>query len=256
VLSLALTSNLLHQQARFAERYGFLSLLGFVGIAAVLASTGWQRPRFRRGVTLAGVLLLVACAAISVSRARYYRDDRTFLEQWLRSDPRSGQAHLSLASHYELAGEPARAELHYREALEIGPRQRSAHRGLGALLLEQGDLDGAAFHLEQAVRFFPNFALAHFDLGRLHLERGELEAAREHLERAARLEPRVWRAHRLLGVVLLRLGQPEQALASLERARDLAPRNPIVRDDLAAALAALGREGGARERRRGPEEKD
>ena len=241
VLSVALTSNLLHQQAPFAERYGFLALLGFVALAAVLVSPGWERPRVRRAVTVVGAAALVACAGISAGRARFYRDDVTFLQQWLRSDPRAGQAHLSLGGHYDRAGDLETAALHYRKALEIGPRQRSAHGSLGALLIRQGDLDGAAFHLEQAVRFFPKFARAHFDLGRVYLERGQLEAAAEQLTIAARLEPRVTRAHRLLGGVLLRLERPEEALASFERARVGAPRSALVREGMAAALTALGR---------------
>jgi len=254
VLSVALTSNLLHQQAPFAERYGFLALLGFVGIAAVLGSSVWERPRWRRGVTVAGVAALAACGWISASRAQSYRDDRVFLEQWLRSDPGSGQAHLSLANHHDREGDAAAALLHYRRALEIGPRQRNVLHGLGALLLREGDLDGAAVQLERAVRLYPRFARVRFDLGRTYLARGELEAALAQLEEAVRLEPRVHRGHHQLGVVLLRLDRPEPARASLERALALAPRNPAVHRDMAAALEALGRadEAGAHRRLGGP----
>jgi Tfp pilus assembly protein PilF len=240
-LSVALTSNFLHQQAPFAERYGFLALLGFVGIAAVLASTVWERPAARRAATSIGVVIVVACAAVSASRFRFYVDDLTFLEQWLRTDPLAGQVHLSLASHHDQAGNPETAAFHYRKALELGPRQRSAQRGLGALLLREGDLDGAAFHLEQAVRFFPKYALAHFDLGRLHLARSQPEDALAHLARAVSLEPQVWRAHHQLGLALLRLQRAEEARASFERALALAPRSVVVHQDLAAALTELGR---------------
>lgn len=249
-LSVALTSNLLHQQARFAERYGFLALLGFVGIAAVLVADRWQRPGFRRAATVIGVAAVLACGAISASRARFYADDRAFLEQWLRSDPRAGQAHLSLGSHYDRAGDPARATHHYRIALEIGPRQRSAHRALGALLRRQGDLEGAAFHLEQAVRFYPAFGRARFDLGRVYLERGDPAAAIAQLERATQLEPGVPRGHQLLGVALLEVGRPGEALASFERALALAPRSRAAHQGAAEALAALGRDGEASDHRR------
>lgn len=243
-----LTSNFLQQEARFAERYGFLALLGFVGIVATLASATWQTPRGRRAWLVGGAVVLAACAAISATRARFYADHATFLEQWLHTDPGNGQAQLAMGSQLRRKGDVDGAERHYRLALEIAPRNALVLQTLGGLLRQRGDLDGAEAVFERAVAFHPNSGRARFDLGSLCLERGDLACALENLEAAARLEPGIMRTHLSLGEALLAAGRPEDALASIERARALAPRQPEVHEALAEALEALGRGDEARAR--------
>lgn len=250
VLSLLPTANLLRQQTRFAERYGFLSLLGIVAIASVLASTVWERPRTRRWLTGIGVALVVASAAISAHRVDSYANHVAFLEQWLRSDPEAPQPHFSLGGHYDRQGELARAAFHYRRALAVWPVHAKANRKLGVVLLKQGELELAAAHLERAVEIESDSQEAHHGLGVVYLKQGRLAAARTHFERAAAIDPDFARAHQMLGITLTREGRFEEALEHLGRALELRPGLGGIHGPMAVALSVLGREEEAEYHRR------
>ncbi len=81
LVTLLPTANLLHQEARFAERYGFLAMLAILGMAAGMFSVAWDSGRARPWLGIAGVVLaawVLMCAGVSVHRAGYYRSDAVF----------------------------------------------------------------------------------------------------------------------------------------------------------------------------------
>ncbi len=158
VVALLPTANLLAQEARFTERYVFLSLLGAIGVLAVLASDGWSRPAVRRWTYALGISALLACAALSVQRASYFRNDRAFVGQWLLTNPASAQAHFIAGDVHAAADELDEAIRQYRLALEIAPHFAEIHYNLAKALLQQGRRDEATQHYYRALQIDPDYA--------------------------------------------------------------------------------------------------
>ncbi len=137
-----------------------------------------------------------------------------YLEEALRIDPKSAEAHYVFGNVLALSGLPERlrdAIAHYEAALRIRPAHFRTHYNLGTLLMDVPERQAEAIaQLESAVRLEPDSLEAHVNLGMAlanhptrqseaipHLElalarRPDLDPVREtlaHLERA-RIEKR------------------------------------------------------------------
>ncbi|MEE9606917.1 MAG: tetratricopeptide repeat protein [Myxococcota bacterium] len=222
LLALAPTANLLVQEARFAERYAFLAWLGPLGVAAALASDAWDRPAVRRGIVAAGALLLTAYGAISFQRSQYFASDRAFLAQWLRSDPRSAQAHYSYGQVLVREQRFEEAIGHFRRALAVNP-SFLAHNKLGLALASLDRHAEAVRHQRRALRLRPDSAQAHLQLAESLRATGELDEALLHYRRAIEGEPTLALAHYRLGLALADSGRREEAEPHLREAVRLEP---------------------------------
>ncbi len=266
VLTQLPTANLLHQEARFAERYAFLAFLALPAVAAGAASAAWSHAGVRRAGVVAALVAILAAAGVSVGRAAYFRDDATFAQRWLQVDPQSPDAHHLLGMTLAQRGQLDQALVHYRaslarshepaevlhnigtvlalqghedearealrRALAIRPDHPEAHVNLGSLLARQGRLDEALDHDRRALRVEPRMAEAHNNLGGALARRGELDAAATHLESAVRLRPDYADAHRNLGLVRLQQGRPAEAAAAFAAALRLDPSDAESRRQL------------------------
>ncbi len=106
-----------------------------------------------------GAMLLLGCAAVSLHRAVYFRDDAAFLEQWVRTDPRSVQAQFTLGDYFAREGRLDEGIRHYGVALEIAPDRAEIHMNLAFALRRQGR------HAEALVHHHPALALDPYAAG-------------------------------------------------------------------------------------------
>ncbi|MEX0715849.1 MAG: tetratricopeptide repeat protein [Planctomycetaceae bacterium] len=83
----------------------------------------------------------------------------------------------------------AKAEGHYRQAIDSLPGHSRAHRGLAALHLEADRLEEALEHIEHALRTAPNDWETQRDAMAILLRLGREEEAFEHAKAAVRLNP-------------------------------------------------------------------
>ncbi len=274
-LALVPTANLLVQEARFAERYGFLAFAGVIGIVGRLASAAWDRPASRRWITGVGLSFLVACAVISFHRGTYFQNNSAFFNQWLRTNPQSAPAHSGVAklfceegkldeaiSHYRQAvqADPdyvyARSNLglvlqaqgkldeamhHYRQALQVRPDYAEAHCNIGNALQLQGKVDEAIHHFRQALQAKPDYANAYNNLGSILAEQGKFDEAISHFRQAVRFKPDFAEAHYNLGNTLHSQGKLDEAIDCYRQALQIKPDYASVHNNLGSVLSAQGR---------------
>ncbi len=155
-----------------------------------------------------------------------------------------GLARVALARRQDaLAGE------HLARALAIGPDPGQVLAQLGAGLLES-DPQRAAAYLRRARDMGRDAADVNGPLGRLALQDGDPQAAIPLLEKAVGQVPlasvQQARLRLDLGSSLLLASRAGEAIPHLEEAARLAPGEPIIRLNLAAALAREGRREDAR----------
>lgn len=239
-LALAPTANLLVQEAPFAERYGFLALLGVVGIVAMLASDLWTVPRARRAIAVGGILAVAICAVISFQRGQHFSNELRFATQWVRSDAESYKAQLNLGQSYVELERWEEASTHLGIASRLRPRSAVIHNGLAYALWRRGDEAGAATHYEKTIRLSPDLAAARTSYGDLLMRQGDTDAAIEQYQHAARLTPRDARTHRQLARALRRGGSLDRARRHFERSLALEPESAITHFELGALLEGQG----------------
>ena len=240
VLALLPTSNLLDQEAPFAERYVLLAVVAVVGLAVRLASLQWDRTSARHLIVGCALVLLVACGWISWQRGQYFASNIRFHTQWVRTDPTSDHAHCTLGWVLLENGRSDEAIVHLEESLRLNPRGADAYNNLGAVYSRGGDPAKALPYFAKALRLEPDHAEAHNNLAMVLAELGNPSEAIDHFETALHINPDYSDAHNNLGVLLARQGELYAAAAHFEQAVRLKPDNAQAHNNLANVLASQG----------------
>jgi len=135
------------------------------------------------------------------------------------------QEHYQRGQELELAGEPAKAILEYRNALRLNESFVPARFELAELLEEEREYRSVVGHLLKVVELEPAHVGARSKLARLMLVAGQLDQALTHSEAAYKAAPEDPDVLALRATVALNLGNAETALASAERALTIDPTN-------------------------------
>ncbi len=153
-----------------ADRYTYLPLTGIFIAFTWGAAELWELARDRTGgidpkpdrrrAWLAVAALVAVCAALTLVQARHWRASIPLFEHAVRSHP-SVVTHVGLGELLAGEGELARAEAHYRAALELDPESPQAHANLGRLLLGQRNGAEALRHFERSLASAPDRVESH-----------------------------------------------------------------------------------------------
>lgn len=139
----------------------------------------------------------------------------------------------------------------FNRAIEIDPKYAEAYGGLALAYTVICDYSSRITPEEAATRttaaaemamaLDPSLPEPYAALGNLKANESSRALARALLERAVSLRPSFATAHQWLGTAIAEAGDPQTGLPSSERSSMLDPRSPIVADNHAFVLAALGR---------------
>ena len=158
---------------------------------------GWWKPHYKLGQAL--------------QQARRPADE--ILAQFKRALSASPDIYIVLVAMgevHEEAGDWARAESYYREAMEVaGPVEKVLVR-LGAALMEQREWDEARRVLEEAARHDPGPAVYH-QLARLARTSGDMDEEEQHLRVLLTRAPDPAPYASRLGIILQQTGRARDA---------------------------------------------
>jgi tetratricopeptide (TPR) repeat protein len=220
-----------------ADRYSYLSMLGWVVVAAAglcrLWGAAWRSREAAIGITALGLGALLVLVPMTWNQCRTWRDSETLWTHALNHGAaESSLAHYNLGLVFQHQEKLVAAAAHYAEALRLNPGDVEAHGNLGVILQHQGKLAAAAAHYTEALRLNPNYLQAHYNLGIVLSRQGKYEAAAAQYAEALRLNPGFARAHHNLGVDLSRQGEYEAAAAHFAEALRLNPGDIESQEDL------------------------
>ena len=142
---------------------------------------------------------------------------------------------------FHRAGQLAKAEPLYREALKARPDHPAALHLMGVMALQTGHPDHAVEWISRALAARPDFPEAHNNLGNALKILDRPEQAAQSFRTALALRPDMAEAHNNLGICLLTLGGFDEALAAFGAALALRPDYSEARAGRAQALERLGR---------------
>ena len=234
-LLLAPTSSVIALK-ELATPYRLYPSLAFLSLLAVLVTfdaVSFKRARF----ALAYAALFFGLASYTHNKA--WRDGRSL---WARNVRYGGTAtvHLNYGRSL-LKSDPARAEAHFKLALEREPNNVFVLINLGMRRLDSGRIEDGLADLRKAVQIEPKRALPHYWLAEGNRRLGRRKAALAAARRAADLQPSNAEYQYQAAKDLLDVGDAEAALGYLER---LSKRAPEYRKALyleGSALETLGR---------------
>jgi Flp pilus assembly protein TadD len=167
-------------------------------------------------------------------------DARAVLQQAVRLDSRSADAHNALGRALFLTERPSEAIPHFEAATSLDSGDERMFFNLASALLSVNRRRDGAAALRRAVAINPDFAEAHNNLGVTSLSSGQPHEAAAHFRAAVRGNPDYADAHSNLGAALASLGHFADAAVHLRRAVELAPTHAQAQANLRAVLAELG----------------
>jgi len=154
--------------------------------------------------------------ANQLSREGKLDQAREKLEQAVRADPDSADAHHDLGAVLGRQGLPDRAIDSFRRAIELRPASGGAYGNIGLAFLKRGQAPEAVSHLRTAVRLGAGSADVYNNLGLALVGVADARAAEENFVKALQLRPDFPSAHRNLARALLIQGKFEQGWLEYE----------------------------------------
>jgi superkiller protein 3 len=158
-----------------------------------------------------------------LARLNRFPEARAQYEKALQLDPRCASALFNLAVDSVRAGEYAKAEKYYRDALAIKPNAETWN-GLGYALSRLRRNDEAVEAYREAVKADPDFAPGVDNLADSLARQGSYAEAEGWYRRALARDPSAARSN-ILGAVLRKLGRNDEATKQFQDSLAMDPKN-------------------------------
>ena len=210
----------------FAERYLYLSSIGFCWLVAWGAVKLWSRegvsiPRsLARAVPAVIGVVALFYAVRTVSRNTDWRSDDRLFRQAVAVQGETSLIRSNLGSGEFNRGDEAGAEHDWLLALSLGPSNVFALDNLALLRREQHRYLEALDYSRRALRLRPMYTIAHVNLAQTLAAMGRSTEADWEFRVAAALSPLSTRAHNEYGKFLLGEARVTEARAEYERSAE------------------------------------
>jgi protein O-mannosyl-transferase len=199
----------------FAERYLYLPSVAFCLLLAGGGMWLWRRAEGFRLARLVGaaaaIALAVLAAALTVTRNRDWRNDKSFFTATLTVDPHGSYMRTSLGALEWSEYRQQEAVKDWKLALADKPDNAIALSNLGMAMVEEKRWPEAEEYLRKAIELRPRFAAPHLHLGKMYATLERPQAAEREFGRAVEISPLSADARNQFGKYLREKGRLEEA---------------------------------------------
>jgi len=233
-----------------ADRYSYLSCLPWALLAGAVVLRWTSRPAARVPAALLATGALAGLGGLTWRQTQVWRDSVTLWEHTIRVAPRTYHAHQNLGVALQQQGDTARAEQHYRTALEINPDGADALANLGGLLSDRSQYAEALSLLEHARALNPHQPRTWLNLAITLEHLGRYAEAEWYYRQGLGMDVPATQRARLyvgLGATLGKQGRLAEAIECFRNATMLTPDDDLAYYNLGLALQQAGDLDGARE---------
>lgn len=253
-----------------AERYLYLPIAGFCGIAGSIAINSVFR---KKGVIIVGIIILSMQIGV-IWRNGVWQNDTTLWFYTYQREPNSARAcsnlgntyfknnlyedairmykksltlpysypfiHFNLGATYEKVGLADKAIEEYKASISRNNDNTLAFNNLGTIYDKQGLYDLAIEAYNNALTNNPYFPLTHNNLGNTYEHIGNAEKAMAEYTAALKIDNNYADAHNNLGAMYLKNGILDKAIDELKKATQLKPEHLDAHYNLGIAYATKG----------------
>ena len=223
-------------------------------VGALIAKLAPQHDARRAGVLIVSALCVVGAGwGVRQWRGapmRMYRafqslgdnqvDSVTRLQELVREQPKSGDAHFGLAQAYFQRRQYAEAQAEFQKVVELEPQNADARFDLGIAYLNQKKLKEAQDCFAQIIAQDANNVEGHYGLGLVAAESGNYQAALLEFKAIAAQNPRISGFYFEMGNAYAGLHMYDDAIAAYLKEKDRSADDPDLENALADAYQAKG----------------
>ncbi len=156
-------------------------------------------------------------------------------------DPRSSEAHASLALVLDHKWDWPGAEAEFKHALQLDPQYANAHHWYGDYLSIKARHDEALLEAKKALELDPLNLMTSTWVGLRYYLARKYDHAIEQSRNTVDLDPTFAAAHLVLGESYTQIRQPKEALGELQMAARLSGNSPLYLAQVAVAEAVAGK---------------
>ncbi len=236
-ITLLPVSNIIPIGNIMAERYLYIPIMGFLGVAGTLI----QNCTARRNITMVGfgiVIVIFGCAGIH--RNGTWRDELTLWYSTSHREPNSARAHHNLGVVHSTKGFYEYAELEYKKTLQINPRDTEAHYNLGNAYERKGMTDDAIKEYQEAIHGNPFYANAYNNLGSIFKKNHLLDKAIEFYKKAIQCNPFNPNYYNNLGLCYYENKLYEDAILEFKKALKIDPQMSSAYNNIGNIYKEMG----------------
>ncbi len=224
-----------------ADRYSYLSLLGWQLALFGLVSEWSVRPVWRRVLPAAGATVLIGYAVRTWDQQATWRDPLALFGHAAAVTERNDWAEASLGYTYFTMGRFDEAAAHARSALAINPKNENALYTLASVRARQNELNEAANLCRTLLQLLPADAEAEYLLGAILLRLGAADEAVAHLKAAISKATDLYENNVRMALAEAMQGRPHNAVPRFAAATAQNPKDSDAQFGYGMALAAIGR---------------
>jgi tetratricopeptide (TPR) repeat protein len=224
-----------------ADRYTYIPLIGIFIVLSWGAEEFFRRLRHGRwSLSAITGILLIACATVTGTQLRYWRNSTTLWNRALQVSGDDSRLHFIVAKLHLNYGETDLAILHAKIGLQQNPDDFDSYSLLAVILKECQKLDDATEVIAQAVAKWPDLVEARKEMAAALWRQDRIPAAYAQLAVVARLQPDSAEGQNYSGRMLQLKGDVNGAAGCFWEAVRLAPKRWDYRCDLAYVLDEKG----------------
>jgi len=226
---------LLPASSLMADRYGYISLMGF---ALFLAYVLCKTP-----VKISIPVVVIICsvyAAVAVTRNNYWRDDFSFNAQMIKDAPQMALGYHNQGIYYYKKGDMDNAEkflLLANAQKDVTPRLLS---GSSSVLWEASRLAAAEKVLLHQLELEPKNPQPYMMLKMIYARQGKSEQASSYDAKTSNLFPGIQEAMKKRAVDVCSQAEAFMTMRSFDKAENLLREALIIDPDFVPALVDMG----------------
>jgi tetratricopeptide (TPR) repeat protein len=226
---------LLQAASKMADRYAYISLMGFALALAFIIS------KVRKEAAVAIVLIICgAYALVDITRNNYWKDDHAFYSQMIKDSPDMALGYNDLGIYYFKKGDMVNAEKYLTIA---GTKKDITARLLGAnagVFWQAENFDAAEKLLLRQLELEPSNPQSYIMLKMIYEKRGNKTLAKLYGDKASALFPGIEEMMKQRVIEVCRQAESFITMHSYERAENLLREAIIINPDFVPALVDIG----------------
>jgi Flp pilus assembly protein TadD len=244
------TAGLVPISTKAADRYLFLSLLGFSILLAALAlklfswfaQTGQGRQKaIAYGAVPCLVVVIFALSIATVMRSRVWKDEKTLWEDMARKSP-TDLSLIHMAQYHMKRNEWREAEHYYWQALELNPLDGDAWNNLGNVLILQNRPKEAEEAFKRVLKLQPHRREVLKNMAVAYVMQRSYGDAEKNLTEYLSENSEDYSAWDLIADVRIMQKHFEAALEAAQRMAELEPDKAKAYIFMAESFRQLGKE--------------
>lgn len=229
-IALAPVSYLIPQSAIMAEKYAYISSIGFCILFAVLFTYLYSIPKLKITVTVFLVVLFISITSSTLLRNADWKNEMSLWSKTLTQAPGSALANYNLGRAYHTSGDIGKAIGYYNKTLALNSTYENAMFNLAYAYQQQGNYTLAIDQYIAYIKVYSDDYYAYYNMGLIYQSANQFDMAIQSYETSIKLNPKYIKPYLNIALIYYQQNMTDEALSRINTAMKIDPTNKIAKE--------------------------